>query len=77
MNNTVKLTRRKITQLVLRKVKLSNQNLTYIHSKPLMGIFKGSGGTEGTSKEDPVGRQASLSSLSAGVWVAGGMGWLT
>lgn len=59
MNNTVKLTRRKITQLVLRKVKLSNQHLTYIHAKALMGILKGSRGTESTWEEDPVGRQAS------------------
>lgn len=42
-----------------------------------MGILKGGGGTEGTSEEDPIGRQASPSSLSAVVWVADGMGWLT
>lgn len=50
MSHTVRLTRRNIAQLVLIKVKLSNQDLTYVHSKPLTGILKGSGGTEGPSE---------------------------
>lgn len=46
MSHTVRLTRRNIAQLVLIKVKLSNQDLTYVHSKPFTGILKGSGGPE-------------------------------